>query len=106
VIVEYTSNNSGGKWWLTDDDWHALEAAGWKVEWAKDDTYYQSSKLLENDRWLGALATRATLECDSLESAVRSFEKHTGQDIQAKGCSCCGPPHSFWVEEPLLRRSL
>ena len=33
MYVEYITNNSGGSWWLSDDDWKALEAAGWKVEW-------------------------------------------------------------------------
>ena len=32
--VEYNSNNSGGSWWLTDDDWKNLEKAGWVVAWA------------------------------------------------------------------------
>jgi hypothetical protein len=33
AYVEYDSNNSGGRWWLKDDDWKALEKAGWIVEW-------------------------------------------------------------------------
>ncbi len=31
--VEYTTNNSGGEWWLKDKDWIALEKAGWYVDW-------------------------------------------------------------------------
>lgn len=31
--VEYSSNNSGGGWWLTDKHWQKLEKAGWEVEW-------------------------------------------------------------------------
>lgn len=38
--VEYDSNNSGGSWWLSDDDWRALEAAGWKVAWASLEFLY------------------------------------------------------------------
>lgn len=34
MYVEYDSNNSGGSWWLKDSHWRALEAAGWKVQWA------------------------------------------------------------------------
>jgi hypothetical protein len=49
--VEYRSNNSGGSWWLKDEDWKALEAAGWKVIWGglyfcprdKDDLYSKVS---------------------------------------------------------------
>jgi hypothetical protein len=33
MIIEYSSNNSGGPWWLKDEDWKALEAAGWHVMW-------------------------------------------------------------------------
>lgn len=33
--VKYSSNNSGGSWWLSDEDWRALEAAGWQVEWGR-----------------------------------------------------------------------
>lgn len=29
VTVEYSSNNSGGSFWLNDKDWKALEKAGW-----------------------------------------------------------------------------
>lgn len=31
--IEYSTNNSGGDWWLKDKDWKALEAAGWSVVW-------------------------------------------------------------------------
>lgn len=31
--VEYGSNNSGGEWWLSDEQWRALELAGWEVVW-------------------------------------------------------------------------
>jgi hypothetical protein len=37
--TEYHSNNSGGDWWLTDEDWYKLEEAGWEVEWFKNDIY-------------------------------------------------------------------
>jgi len=79
--VEYDSNNSGGGWWLSLDDWKALEKAGWEVEWAE---------------FLGAPAERAVLECDSLQDAIDSFEEVTGQDADAPGCDCCGRPHSFY----------
>ncbi len=31
--VEYSSNNSGGSWWLYDKDWVKLEEAGWTIIW-------------------------------------------------------------------------
>lgn len=82
--VEYDSNNSGGRWWLKDEDWFALEKAGWKVGWFKlansytpegqyereaDGTpklvpFNESSGLHvippdQDGRWLGALAGKA-----------------------------------------------
>jgi hypothetical protein len=80
MIIEYDSNNSGGDWWLTDEDWKNLEKGGWKVEW---------------EEFLGAKAHKASLECRSLKEAIKSFEKITGQDTEEEGCECCGPPHYF-----------
>jgi hypothetical protein len=42
VLVKYSSNNSGGSWWLKDADWLALERAGWHVEWGGN--YFCKSK--------------------------------------------------------------
>ena len=94
TYVEYKSNNSGGNWWLTDENWMDLEKAGWKVNWEKDNTskFFPSD---ESGRWLGALATSATLPNTSIKEAIKSFEAVTGLSTNAVGCSCCGPPHSF-----------
>lgn len=80
--IKYSSNNSGGSWWLSDDDWKKLEAAGWSVEWKKE-------------RWLGALAKSASKDFDSVGAAIREFEEVTGQQASDEGCNCCGAPHSF-----------
>lgn len=80
--IEYLSNNSGGSWWLSDDDWKKLEAAGWTVEW-------------EEEVWLGALARRASKDFETVGDAIREFEKVTGQEASDEGCNCCGAPHSF-----------
>ena len=32
-ILTYNNNNSGGRWWLTDEDYKALEENGWTVHW-------------------------------------------------------------------------
>jgi len=93
VKVEYSSNNSGGGWWLTDQNWLDLEAAGWKVDWVKDDEFHQ--RYGETDRFLGALATRATREGLSLADTVAEWERVTGEYAGASGCSCCGVPHNF-----------
>lgn len=86
ATIEYSSNNSGGSWWLSDEDWKALEAAGWDVEW-------------KDGRWLGALATRASKETSDPQEAVREFERVTGQNAGDIGCTCCGPPHNFTFED-------
>jgi hypothetical protein len=88
--VEYDSNNSGGYWWLTDQDWYNLERAGWEVNWVKNDEFFKGS-----ERWLGALAMRATKVGLSISEARREWENITGQDSYASGCECCGPPHIF-----------
>jgi hypothetical protein len=94
--TKYSSNNSGGNWWLTDQNWKDLEAAGWKVDWVKDEPLYQ--RWGAKDRWLGALATTASCNLPEPE-AIAQFERITGQNSEAGGCNCCGEPHYF-SEEP------
>ena len=85
-LFTYSSNNSGGDWWLSDEDWKALEAGGWKVDWQPS-----------GKRWLGALATNATKEFESEEDAIADWEKILpDQNFHAKGCSCCGRPHNIY----------
>lgn len=91
--IRYDSNNSGGGWSLTDEDWLALEAAGWSVHWVKDDK--RAFGRGSSDRWLGALATSASVERPSIGEAVAEFERITGKAAGDEGCSCCGPPHYF-----------
>jgi hypothetical protein len=93
--VEYSSNNSGGRWWLTDDDWLALEKAGWKVSWFRneDRKYFKPD---EDGRWLGALASNAIKPgAKSLREAADEWERVTGKSATDAGCACCGQPHSF-----------
>lgn len=98
MLVKYSSNNSGGSWWLKDEDWLALEKAGWKVEWVRDNP----NTLFKDDggeRSLGALASRAEKEFETPGAAMREFEAVTGQTVSDEGCNCCGAPHSFsWGE--------
>ena len=86
MLFKYSANNSGGSWWLSDDNWKALEEAGWTVDW------YETS-------FLGALATSAEKEFETLKEAVEEFESTAGQDLADEGCNCCGPPHSMmWTD--------
>jgi hypothetical protein len=119
--VEYDSNNSGSRWWLKDEDWIALEKAGWKVKWARLDYLYNDeggyvyakdgtpklvphgtggskypSFLGEDGRYLGALADKAWKPgATSLRKAAAEWEDITGQCATDAGCACCGQPHRF-----------
>lgn len=94
--VEYDSNNSGGSWWLTDENWKALEAAGWEVEWyANKESDGVFGGLYKGGRFLGALASKATRNGLALMDAVEEWERVTGESSTSAGCPCCGPPHSF-----------
>jgi hypothetical protein len=102
--VEYDSNNSGGKWWLSDDDWRSLEKAGWEVEWFKDDPGRIFSADA-NGRWLGALASSASVEVEaSSEREAESIATEMwsralpDQEVYASGCECCGRPHDFYAQ--------
>ncbi len=86
VKVEYISNNSGGNWWLSDNDWYNLEKAGWEVEW-------------EEERRLEALAIKASKEFESLEQGIDEWEEITGENSADEGCECCGIPHRFYERE-------
>ncbi len=94
--LKYSSNNSGGEWWVSDEGWRALEANGWTVEWF---TTSKFSDVLEPDkdgRWLGALAKNAFKDgFSSWKEALDEWERLTGCDALSAGCPCCGPPHSF-----------
>ena len=72
--VSYSSNNSGGHWWLKDKDWKNLEKAGWTVEWAKDN-YYKKTALDSSNRWLGALATAAYKDFPTIKMAIAEWER-------------------------------
>lgn len=100
MLVKYNANNSGGNWWLKDEDWFALEKAGWKVDWKKDEAFYQTHGLINSDgRYLGALATSAEKQFETPGAAMREFEDITGQSVDDEGCNCCGAPHNFsWGE--------
>lgn len=98
--VEYHSNNSGGSWWLTDEDWKALEAAGWKVEWYKDRPNVLMDSERSEGRFLGALASSAKRYGLDLRRAIEEWETITGESSNDLGCSCCGTPHYFTEYSP------
>jgi hypothetical protein len=111
VIVKYDSNNSGGSFWLSTEDWEALAKAGWNVHWYDPNNrwggrpasaYEEPMKAcikVDGVEVLGALASSAAKEFDNPADAIPEFERITGQDASDVGCNCCGPPHSFEYED-------
>jgi hypothetical protein len=101
-IVKYSSNNSGGRWWLRDGDWEKLEKAGWIVEWYKDKKSNRFESY-EGGRFLGARATEASIgieagsAIEAITAGIWKWEKDTCQNASSEGCNCCGAPHSFTV---------
>lgn len=105
-VYEYSSNNSGGSWWLKKKDWEALEKAGWKVKWGNGDyTWKNGNHVLDekgyplyeksDSEWLGTPAKTAWFKAKTLDEAVSSFEEATSESVDEVGCPCCGEPHSI-----------
>lgn len=100
-ILTYSTNNSGGGWWLEDEDWKALEKAGWKVFWMKGREDAPKNEIGDEGevRWLGALAKECAKVFDNSEEGISEFERVAHQSASDCGCECCGAPHSFqWAK--------
>jgi len=79
AYVEYNHNNSGGRDWLTNDDWKNLAKAGWKLDYFDDGRPYTATKY----------------DVGSLSEAVDEWERVTSKSSTDAGCPCCGQPHYF-----------
>ena len=110
ILVNYSSNNSGGSWWLSDDDWVALYDAGWQLKRPYSECRYsENGNPTPEDEahnwsldprnatsdWLGALTTDARKEFSSMREAVDEWENLTSGNASDEGCNCCGTPHNF-----------
>jgi len=73
MTVQFSENNSGGSWWLNEEQYQALRDGGWTVE-----------------------DHRATKEFNTLEEGVEEWERLTGEDSDTLGCECCGRPYQFY----------
>lgn len=82
MITIYETNNSGGHWWFSQDDWNALINAGWKP--------------IHFRGWV----EKAWRELP-LKAAIAEFDEVTSQSSSDEGCSCCGHPHYFYEYETL-----
>jgi hypothetical protein len=97
--LEYSANNSGGNWWLRDKDWHALERAGWTIEWVDGSKSKSSWDSPDKPTFLGAPATEAWIITADPDQSIRDWAEITNQDPWEEGCNCCGHPHCFSYED-------
>jgi len=96
---ELQENNSGGDWWLTEQDYKNLFAAGWKLPKDWDKPSYEGDEPWEPfcggapvpHGWRRSTYIRAS----SIGEAIRSFETATGRSFYERGCSCCGAPFAI-----------
>ena len=89
---QFSENNSGGSWWLGEPEYAALLKSGrWGIP--REDLDFQGSW----SRWDRLYNFRQNLigQFDSLKAARASWEACTGEDLDADGCECCGPPFSL-----------
>ena len=123
IVVEYNSNNSGGSWWLEEKDWDALKAAGWKL-FSGDEFAYKDGEYIPDENGLPSkkdevdeadrdkenysfgwdVPRYAFKRFNSIQEAIKEFEKLTGQDVTDEGCNCCGAPHSFTWGKDIIER--
>lgn len=99
--VRYEMNNSGGGLWMENEDWIALELAGWTVLWGDSDNRCASlaEAVAKGSDFLGSYAWEAYKDFPSVDDAIAEWESITGKDADEEGCSCCGRPHYFWGED-------
>lgn len=88
--VSMRENNSGGYWWLNESDREGLEKAGWRV------THPVS-------RWGGGTGISKVFHADTEHGAIvqakMDFNNATSQYADSLGCTCCGQPFWFNVDE-------
>lgn len=93
--IQYSANNSGGTWWLSLEDWKALEEAGWLVQW-----FDWEEGRTEDLRFPGTPAWYAWAPVGLTEDQAReAFTNVTGKDSWEEGCNCCAPPHGFYERD-------
>lgn len=112
IVLVYQTNNSGGHWWLSKEDWDALEKAGWNVHWTQDKAFgkdaHKTPSCYSDDPdellrkvepkgpvYLGAWATSCAKRVESVDAGIAEFERVANQCAADEGCNCCGSPHSF-----------
>lgn len=103
LLIEYYSNNSGGSDWLDEKQWKALKKAGWRLFGFRDFIFDNRGQYALDKKGLPKRkkpqidkdTKYAFKRFDSIDEAIKEFEKLTGEDSDVEGCECCGKPHCF-----------
>lgn len=90
--VTLDQNNSGGYFWLSDEQFDALLADGWYV--AEDSGQWRLNSYGKRAQNL-KLDVPVEREDHAVTIAKIEFERITGEQADAIGCTCCGPPFDF-----------
>ena len=89
MYVKLDQNNSGGSFWLNDQQFDALLADGWVVaDQRREATYGRAAQNLAIDIPVKDPQTAVTV-------AKIEFGRVTGFDPDDEGCNCCGQPFYF-----------
>lgn len=89
-FFQFSENNSGGSYWLDASDYRNLLDTG---DWGLD------SVDVEDESPYGLefrLRHNLVGRFDSYDDARESFESVTGQNLDARGCDCCGRPFRLY----------
>lgn len=79
--IKMRENNSGGSFWLTEQNYKDLFALGWEGEGIDPTNRYDGRVLINR-----VLSKRM---------ALAQFEDVTGYSPDEEGCECCGQPFYF-----------
>jgi hypothetical protein len=90
-IVGMDENNSGGYYWLGEDDYKDLIDKGWTRGVEKYGYGGTETRVAHK-------TFEAASEDHAIELAKSEFEVVTGQRADAIGCTCCGRPFYFSVD--------
>lgn len=84
--VGCSENNSGGRYWMSENDYAGLEMSGWTIDRSQRSFYK---------------AFTAASEAIAEDMGKASFNESTDQYADSEGCICCGRPFRFdSVESP------
>ncbi len=86
--VTLSQNNSGGSFWLSNEDFDNLIADGWVEPEGQTSMFGRVSHDLTLDVPVADEDAAVTI-------AKIEFQRVTGQDPDDEGCNCCGPPFYF-----------